>query len=127
MPTLIRNPTPSWPDWLTQLVQGAGLSPVMTSIPAAGASAPRLAGKLLDDLLGKVFAPKAGPLRVRLSGYDPVAGTAALHDTATGEPMDATLKELGRLLRSGDLAPEPGPYEGQSISQLTSALRRALR
>lgn len=130
MPATVRNPYASLPAWLQKALLAAETSPLTTAIPSAG-------GKSLSEWIGTILSPegeaKSGgglPKRLSFSRVDPTADTAALTNPAPkrGAPStyEARPHEIATLLRDGQLAPEPGPHEGKSVSQLVRRLQRVL-
>lgn len=128
-PTSLR--IPGLPDWVSLALANAAILPVTSAIGAGeSAAAPVLkaGGKALSDRLGEILASTAEgtglPSRLRLTSYDPVSKLVHFHGVDGAEPFEATATQLDRLLRGGQLAPEPGPYDGLSLQQMIGRLLR---
>ena len=132
MPTYVKNPTPDWPAWLTTAVQTAGLSPATTAIESGGDAA-RIGGKLVEDLLGKIYRPAVPgsglPARMRyMQGGSGPTDPVLLRGLrgAMNEKMTATPEEFGDLIHSGALVETPSPNAGVGLQGLVQRLKAAL-
>ncbi len=134
---MARPPNPlGLPDWLRDILDQVAVNPVMTSVPAAAVAStvPRVAGKSLADRLGEILSPEVDrrntglPARMRLTTYDPAAGTAQLTGMAKGEPIATSIADLDAAMQAGHIAPElpPGASESRTIPQMQRRLRLIL-
>lgn len=132
MPSMRRDPLGlGLPQWLDDILNTIALSPVSTAVPAGGTL--KAGGKALADRLGEILSPEVKgtglPKRMRLTSYDPGAGSISLTGADHGEALTSTAADFDTLLRRGAIAPElpPGAREGQSVGQMARRLRALLK
>lgn len=125
--------TDSLPQVVVRLLKVLGLDQPLGIEGGSSLASSPTGTKPLTEMLGEIFTPKTStgsmPKRIRVSSLDPAENLArTFGGKATGPldiPMDSSMDDLARLIKSGELIPE-GPAE-KTIPQLLAQLKRVLK